>query len=64
MLFNPLDLENEIRELHAKILERRRAFDEGMKNDMPFEQLKTIFVEIKELSKRQELCFEEVNAQR
>ena len=64
MLYNQSDLDNEIRELHFKILEKRKAYNEGMQSDMPFEDLKRIFLEIKELSKRQELCFEESNAQR
>ncbi|HYH16831.1 MAG TPA: hypothetical protein VD794_16480 [Flavisolibacter sp.] len=64
MFYNKTDLDNEIRELHFKILERRKAYHEGMQQDMPFEELKKIFVEIKELTKRQELCFEEANVQR
>ena len=64
MLFNQTDLDNEIRELHKKLEERRSMFDAGMKSDLPFEELKKIFVEIKELSKRQELCFEESNMQK
>jgi hypothetical protein len=64
MLYNQSDLDHEIRELHFKIIEKRKAYNEGMHNDMPFEQLKKIFLEIKELTKRQELCFEESNAQK
>lgn len=64
MLFNPSDLDAEIRELHFKIIEKRKAYDEGMKSDMPFAELKKIFLELKELTKRQELCFEEANTQK
>ncbi len=64
MLYNQSDLDSEIRELHFQIIEKRKAYNEGMQNDMPFEELKKIFLEIKELTKRQELCFEESNAQR
>ena len=64
MIYNQSDLDSEIRELYHKIIEKRKAYDEGIRNDMPFESLKEIFVEIKSLTKRQELCFEESNAQR
>ena len=64
MFFNLSDLDKEIRELHFKIQERRKAFDEGMKNDASFDELRKIFVEIKELTRRQELCFEESRLQR
>lgn len=63
MLFNLSDIENEIGELHQKIIERRRQFDEGMRKDLEFGELKKIYSEIKEAEKRLELCFEEVNAQ-
>jgi hypothetical protein len=64
MQYNQSDLDNEIRELHFKIIEKRKAFDEGMKQDMMFGELRKIFVEIKELERRLELCFQESNAQR
>jgi hypothetical protein len=64
MLFNQSDLDKEIRELHFKIIEKRKAYNEGMQNDLPFEELKKIFIEIKELTKRQELCFEESHSQK
>jgi hypothetical protein len=35
-----------------------------MKQDMMFGELRKIFVEIKELERRLELCFQESNAQR
>jgi hypothetical protein len=35
-----------------------------MKNGTEFQELKKLFVEIKELTKRQELCFEESNIQK
>jgi len=53
------DLQSEIKHLHTQILEKKMAFDEGMKRDMEFEHLKKIFVEIKELEKRLEKCFEQ-----
>jgi hypothetical protein len=52
------DLQSEIKHLHTQILEKKIAFDEGMKRDMEFEHLKKIFVEIRELEKRLENCFE------
>ena len=52
------DLQSEIKYLHEKLLERRQAFDHGMKNDMEFGALKKIFVEIKELESRLSHCFE------
>ena len=64
MQYNQSDLDNEIRELHFKIIEKRKTFDEGMKQDMIFGELRKIFVEIKELERRLELCFQESNAQR
>jgi hypothetical protein len=64
MLFNQSDLDEEIRELQMKIEEKRLAFDKGMKNGTEFQELKKLFVEIKELTKRQELCFEESNIQK
>ena len=64
MQHNLSDLDTEIRELHFRILEKRKAYSEGMKTDMPFEELKKIFLEIKELTRRQELCFEEATTQR
>ena len=64
MQYNQSDLDNEIRELHFKIIDKRKEFDEGMKQDMIFGELRKIFVEIKELEKRLELCFQESNAQR
>jgi hypothetical protein len=64
MQYNQSDLDTEIRELHFKIIEKRKAFDEGMKQDMMFGELRKIFVEIKELERRLELCFQESNAQR
>jgi hypothetical protein len=63
MLYNQSDLNKEIRELHDKIIEKRKAFNEGMKKDMVFEELRNIYVELKELDKRLELCFQESNAQ-
>ena len=63
MLFKRSDLEKEIRELHQRIHEQSQAFATGMKNDMPFEELKRIFVERKELARRLELCFEEARTQ-
>ena len=53
-----VDLQSEIKYLHEKLLERRIAFDHGMKNDMEFGALKRIFVEIKELEQRLSHCFE------
>ncbi len=64
MLFNQADIDNEIRELHFKIIAKRKAYDEGMKQDMVFEELKKLFLQIKDLEKRLELCFQESNAQR
>lgn len=34
------------------------AFDEGIKEDIEFEELKKIFLEIKELERRLAKCFE------
>lgn len=53
-----VDLQSEIKYLHEKLLERRQAFDYGMKNDLEFGALKKIFVEIKELEQRLSHCFE------
>ncbi len=64
MLYIQTDLDNEIRQLHFKIVDKRKAFDEGMKKDMVFAELRKIYVELKELEKRLELCFQESNAQR
>jgi hypothetical protein len=64
MTYNKSDLEQEIRELHSRIQLRRMAFDQGMKQDMEFGELKKIFLEIKEMEKRLELCFEESHAQK
>ena len=64
MFFNISDLENEIRELHQKSSDKRKLFDEGMKNGMSFDDLKVLFSEIKEIEKRLELCFEEAEVQK
>ena len=53
-----VDLQSEIKYLHEKLLERRQAFDHGMKNDLDFSALKRIFVEIKELESRLSHCYE------
>ena len=62
MVFNQHDLDKEIRELYRRLQTKRLEYDRGMKRDLPFGELKKIFLEIKELSKRQELCFEEYNS--
>jgi hypothetical protein len=54
-----IDQQSEIRYLHSKIAERKRAFDEGMKKDMEFAELKKIFCEIKELEKKLSNFFEQ-----
>lgn len=64
MFFNQSDLDNEIRELHLKLDEKRKAFDEGMKSNMSFEDLRVLYAEIKALAKRQDLLFEESNLQK
>ncbi|MDB5252086.1 MAG: hypothetical protein JWP27_1255 [Flaviaesturariibacter sp.] len=64
MLYNQSDLDTEIRDLHARILQRRQAFDAGIKSDTPFGELKEVFAEIKSLEKTLDLCFEESNAQK
>lgn len=38
------DLQSEIRHLHSKIMEKKIAFDEGIKNDREFEELKKIYL--------------------
>jgi len=64
MPFNQTDLDNQLKDLHFQIIEKRKAYDEGVKKDLFFEELKKLFVEIKELEKRLEQCYLEVNAQR
>lgn len=53
-----IDLQSEIRHLHSKIMEKKMAFDEGIKKDHEFEELKKIYLEIKELERRLAKCFE------
>ncbi|HEV7621567.1 MAG TPA: hypothetical protein VGO09_07535, partial [Flavisolibacter sp.] len=64
MIYNQTDLDNEIRDLHNAVQVRRKAFDQAMKSDIEFKELKKIYLEIKELDKKLELCFEECKAQR
>lgn len=64
MLYSQTELDDEIQALHIKIMEKRNAFNEGMKNDLLFSELRNIYIELKELNKRLELCFQESNAQR
>ncbi len=52
-----IDLQSEIRHLHIKLMEKKIAFDEGIKNDHEFEELKKIYLEIKELERRLAKCF-------
>jgi hypothetical protein len=63
MLYNKSDLEQEIKRLHGIIHEKRSAFGEGMRRDVEFQYLKSIYKEIRELEKRLELCFEESRSQ-
>ena len=37
MLFNQSDLDKEIDDLQLKIVEKRKEFDEGLKNNIPFQ---------------------------
>lgn len=64
MLFNQTDLEAEIKILHDKIIERRQLLDDGIKADNSLPELKTLYIEIKELERHLDLCYEEVNMQR
>ena len=54
-----VDLQSEIKYIHQKIQEKKQLFNEGMKNDLHFEELKKIFVEIKDLEKKLQHCFEQ-----
>lgn len=64
MLYNQNELDSEIKDLHLKILERRKAFEDGMKRDVVFSELRDIYAELKELHKRLDACFQESNALR
>jgi hypothetical protein len=64
MLFNLDDLKNEINNLQVLILNERMAFGEGIKMDMEFTDLKKIFLQIKKMESRLELCYQESNAQK
>jgi hypothetical protein len=46
-----INLRSEIKYLHSKIEEKKKAFNKGLKNDIEFGALKKIFCEIKELDK-------------
>ena len=64
MFFNQTDLENEIRQLNIQLNGKRHSLDKGLKTDMSSDELKKLYREIKDLSKHQELLFEESNMQR
>ncbi|HYH16427.1 MAG TPA: hypothetical protein VD794_14460 [Flavisolibacter sp.] len=64
MYFNQANNYAEIRELHQKLDKKRRALDEGLKNEMSFGDLRVLYLEIKELSKRLHVCFEEARTQK
>ena len=54
-----VNLQAEIKYLHQKLQEKKSAFNQGMKDDLHFEELKKIFVEIKDLEKKLQHCFEQ-----
>ena len=54
-----VDLQAEMKYLHSKITEKRIAFDQGMKNDIEFGELKKIYVEIKQLEEKLHQLFEQ-----
>ena len=64
MIHSLTHLDNKIKNLHNKIQIRRKAFAKAMQNDEEFNELKKIYLEIKELDKQLENCFEEVHSLR
>ena len=64
MINSLIDLDNKIKNLHQKVQVRRNAFAKAMQNDLEFNELKKIYIEIKELDKQLENCFEEVHSLR
>ena len=54
-----LDHQSEIKYLHHKIIEKKIAFEQAMKNDIEFGELKKIYQEIKDLEKQLHQYFEQ-----
>jgi hypothetical protein len=58
------EIENEIRSLHARIIEERQSFHEGLRQNIHLADLRKLYNQIKDLEKRLDFCFEESNALR
>ncbi len=62
MLFNPSELEAEIKLVQQKIIQKRQELQNGLDTDLKLRDLKRIYTEIKDLERHLEFCFEEANA--
>lgn len=57
------DLRLEISYLQAQLEYKRRKLAEGLKNNVHFKDLPSLYTEIREVELKLQVCFEEGNAQ-
>ncbi|HVG41724.1 MAG TPA: hypothetical protein VM888_08935 [Chitinophagaceae bacterium] len=64
MVLNQSDVPETIIHLQGLLAAKRLTYHKSIKEDMEFTELKTIFLQIKDLEKRLDLCFLDAKAQK